>query len=359
MSQPRKLQRWIDLMAALLARRFGMTFDEIRDAVPGYAGDKAESVRRTFERDKDELRAMGVPIETRGTEGNPETRYILAGTQFYLPYLSVVSPRGRAHPKRVDRYGYHSLMSLDLTVDELALLADAAARVRQLGDPALAADIARALAKLAIDIPDDHLAAAPNVAVVAPRNVASSPVFAALTDALLRRKRVAFSYFGIERDETRDRDVEPYGMAFTSGHWYLHARDPGHDDVRRFRLARIRNAVVNPVGPGTPDYVIPRAFRLAVHAHPVPPWELGTDPPVDVVVRYSAANGVTRSARALGASVPGQPDLTRYAVRRRDRFCRWLLGLAGDAVPVSPPAITNEWRDLVERTRLAMTTGSP
>ena len=66
-----KLQRWIDLLAALLRRRFPVTLEELSPDVPAYAVARQKTaLRRTFERDKDELRAFGIPIETvTGPEG--------------------------------------------------------------------------------------------------------------------------------------------------------------------------------------------------------------------------------------------------------------------------------------------------
>src|SRR5687768_10357760 len=69
-----KLQRWVDLLAVLLIRHRHATFDEIASEVPGYdlAQGQRDSVLRTFERDKDELRRFGVPIDTvRDSQGDP------------------------------------------------------------------------------------------------------------------------------------------------------------------------------------------------------------------------------------------------------------------------------------------------
>jgi len=69
-----KLQRWIDLLAALLRRRYPVSFEQLIEDVPGYQarGKADESRRRVFERDKDELRRFGVPIITQ-----PQTRYLV------------------------------------------------------------------------------------------------------------------------------------------------------------------------------------------------------------------------------------------------------------------------------------------
>src|SRR5688500_19628514 len=84
-----KLQRWVDLLAALLIRQRYAPFDELAKDIPGYAAANAQrdSVMRTFERDKDELRRFGVPIETV-KDGEGETLgYRLDRKAFYLPYL--------------------------------------------------------------------------------------------------------------------------------------------------------------------------------------------------------------------------------------------------------------------------------
>ena len=91
-----KIQRWIDLLAALLRHHYPVTFDQLIREVPAYAAEqKAESRRRTFERDKDELRRFGVPIETVDSNDGDPQGYRLRVRDFYLPYLAV---RSEGHP---------------------------------------------------------------------------------------------------------------------------------------------------------------------------------------------------------------------------------------------------------------------
>ncbi len=350
LSEARKLQRWIDLVTALLARRYGATLDELRTHVPGYASGELSSVRRTFERDKDDLRNLGVPIETVGKDGEEETRYVIAGNRFYLPYLSIVTPRGRARPTRVDRYGYQALAERQFSDDELQLLSDAAARVMECGDPMLTDDATHALRKLAIDVPADQMTPTPHVQMLPAHSPANEATLHQLGEALRCRKQVTFTYYGIERDETERRVVQAYGLSFTSGHWYLHAMDPSRGAVRVFRVSRMHEVVVNPKAPNTQDYEIPRSFVLRDRAVPRPPWELGEDPVVETVVRFTRNTGVVRAARQKGIADPADPSQVRYTVRRREAFHRWLLGLAGDAVPVSPPDMVREYFDLARRT---------
>ena len=151
-----KIQRWIDLLAALLRRRFPVSLEELSREVPGYLIAKNKvALRRTFERDKDELRAFGIPIETvTGPEGDA-VGYRLQPRNFYLPYLTLRSATGTTKPKKVDKYGYQALPTLAFEPDELSAVVDAAARVRQLGDPLLAEQAESALRKLAVDLPVD------------------------------------------------------------------------------------------------------------------------------------------------------------------------------------------------------------
>lgn len=351
-----KIQRWIDLIAALLALRTPRTFEEIARDVPAYlvdgsiaAGQASASLKRMFERDKRELKALGVPIHTIGEEGSDESAYRMATTDFYLPYLTIAAPRGRAEPRRVDRYGYRALTTLAFEPDELAVVAEAAQRARQLGDPALAADAESAMRKLAFDLPasgdppDD-------TRVVPVRARASADALRALGDALLRRKRVTFDYRAMDRDTVLERAAEPYGLVFLGGHWYLLARDVERDAVRQYRVSRSSSIRVNAARAGTPDYEIPAHFDLAAHARSRQSWELGDGDVLDALVEFRSATGAAMAAAALGTAVPGNASRRTFCVRRLDAFVRWLLSFAGEARPVSPPELVSEFRRAVAET---------
>ena len=119
-----KLRRWIDLLAALLRRKYPVTLEERCKEVPGYpetddAQGKAAR-RRMFERDKKELRDFGIPIATVAIEDKPG--YALNRASFYLPYLELLKDGRKCTPRRPGRYGYHSLPSLCSEPDELAAM---------------------------------------------------------------------------------------------------------------------------------------------------------------------------------------------------------------------------------------------
>ena len=92
-----KVQRWLDLIAYLVGRHFPVPVEDLMERLPAYArdwksGDKTAraAVRRKFERDKDELRKLGIPLETVTYTinfGMEEAQgYRISKSDFYLPY---------------------------------------------------------------------------------------------------------------------------------------------------------------------------------------------------------------------------------------------------------------------------------
>ena len=346
-TSPSKLQRWTDLLAALLVRRFPASFDELARDVPAYGGKKKSdaSLMRMFERDKDELRAFGIPIETVTNDEGETLGYKLSSKEFYLPYLALAElGRVISKPRKVDKFGYQALSTLTFEPDEVSALSSAIARVRELGDPALTLDAESVRRKLAFDLPGEMLEPSDGTSRILPRSQPAPEVFDQLNDALLRRKRVSFVYHGAAGNSTTERNVEPYGLFFLSSNWYLAARDTEKNDVRNFRLSRIEAVLVNSKRSQSPDYSIPDDFSLREHARSRHAWELGDGDLIEAVVRFPRRTGASFSAARLGESIPGEQGLRRFRIRRQDAFARWLLSFGGDAIPVSPPDLVDEYR---------------
>jgi len=352
-----KLQRWIDLLAALLGHRHPATFEDLARDVPAYLadgsvakGEPSASLKRMFERDKVELRELGVPIETVGEEGSDESSYRLRAKDFYLPYLGIVSTRGVDTPSRVDRFGYGSLSTLAFEPDELEAIVDGARLVAQAGDATLADEAQRAMRKLAFDLPVGATDG-PAAAIAPPASRAEPRTLSTLGDALFRRKRVTFGYRSMGADAGAARTVEPYGLFFVGGHWYLVGRDVEKDARRNYRVSRIDALKVNRQREGSADYEIPADFSLREHARSRQAWEIGDGDAYEAVVEFHGESGAVRAAAALGRADEVSPALRRFDVRRADSFARWLLAFAGDARPVSPPSLVDEYRALARRTR--------
>jgi proteasome accessory factor B len=347
-----KVQRWTDLLAALLLRHYPVPFEELARDVPAYSDPRQQhSARmRMFERDKDELRAFGVPIETVEIELGETQGYRLAQADFYLPYLAYATSGGLRTPPRVDVYGYRALRTLAFEPDELAAIADAAIRLRSLREPVLLADVESATRKLAFDLPLDISTPGDGTWVASSRDRVDPDVFDRLSDALIRRKRVVMDYHALSSGETLSREVEPYGLFFLESHWYLVARDLGRDALRNFRVSRIATATVNAGRLQSSDYEIPDDFDLREHARSRRAWELGDASAQEAVVEFVRDTGATRAAMALGEPVEGAERRRRFQVRRPDVFCRWILTFGGDARIVSPSSLSGESASLARET---------
>jgi proteasome accessory factor B len=347
-----KIQRWIDILAVLLSHRYPVTLVQLIEGVPGYQlgpNEKPESRRRTFERDKDELRRLGIPIETVEDETGAASSYRLAARDFYLPYLALRLDGRIRRPRRVDKDGYRTLPELSFEPDELEAVAHAAARVRELGDPLLSEHAESALRKLAVDLPMD--AAQPDETHIGPaRAQADAKVFSVLSQALQHRKQVSFDYYAIGSDASTRRSVEPFGLFFLNQHWYLAGPAPGETVLKNYRLSRIKRPTPNTARPGTPDYDIPSEFRLSEHAQSKQAWELGVGEAIEAVVELRRQVGAAAAAARLGEPVEGHPDRRRFRVRRPDAFNRWLLSFAGDLIPISPEGLVQEYSALTRET---------
>jgi predicted DNA-binding transcriptional regulator YafY len=222
----RRTERLLNLVICLLATRRWLTKEQIRFAVPQYADcDSTEAFDRMFERDKEDLRDLGIPVVT-GTDElwfDDEVGY------------------------RVDRDTY-GLPPIELDAEELAMVG-LASRVWQ--QASLAGPAARALTKLtALGVETDE----GELAGLEPRIRTAEPAFEALYAATRDRQPVSFSYRK-PTGEAAVREVEPWAVVSRSGRWYLVGRDRGRQAARVFRLSRIESDVRRVGRAG--QYVVP------------------------------------------------------------------------------------------------------
>lgn len=362
-----KLQRWIDLLAVLLAHHFGITFERIRREVPGYASDPSKSqtaneaaIARMFERDKNDLRALGFPIDAKLSSDGEDLGYTIDPREVYLPYLSLASTTGRSKPRKVAKQGYRALPELTFEPDELDAVLRAATPASTLGDPLLDEQFASALRKLTFDLPVGLTRTGVDQVTGGgvPRASAEQlgPQLRTLGEALLRLKRVTFTYHSIGSDAVASRTVEPYGLFIQSAVWYLAGRDTAKDVLRNFRVGRISDVELNEHKPQSTDYEVPPKFRLSTHARSREAWEIGDGDADEMIVEFTGTSRAARAAAALGTPVAGSRQRS-FQVRRVDSFARWLLSFAGDTKPVSPPVLSEAYGALVEET-LAVYTGA-
>jgi len=296
-----RLERLTNLVAVLLETRRPLTLEEIVERVPGYPSER-ESYRRQFERDKATLREIGVPIALEALYAfDQETGYRIHREDYELP-------------------------PLDLTDDERVALQLAVTAVRMGGGAGEAGGGAGRDALLKLGglegVAAPTLAALPDV-----------PALPALFDAYRRRARVSFTYRG------GPRRLDPYGILFRNGHWYVVGFDPDRDAIRAFRADRIESAIE--AGPGgafeRPDPFDPgSALREE-------PWRFGDEEPTDALVLVSATQAGWVEADLGAQAVTERRDdgsiVVRMGVTNREAFRSFVLGLLDHAEVLAPPEL--------------------
>ena len=315
-------ERLLNLVIALVNTSVAMTKQQVRAGVSGYADAvSTEAFERMFERDKDTLRSLGIPIVTVDAGGHSDE----------VGY-------------RIDNDAY-ALPPVDLTPAELGVVALAA---QLWSDKTLRTDISRAMTKLKAAGAGEAVAEA--VAGITPRVRAAGDAYGPLLEAISDRRVVTFRYRAANTGQVMLRQVEPWRIAARGGGWYLVGHDRGRDAPRVYRLSRIVGRVRASGGPGA--FTIPDA--------------------VDVDAMLGARAGAARSAvlavtqeraqavRARGkvrppgdhGPVPDARDVLEVPFRSLTSFADELAGYA-DAVVVLEPADLR--REVLRRLRAAAT----
>ncbi len=367
-----KVQRWLDLIAYLVGRHLPVAVEDLMERLPAYARDWVEgddtaraSVRRKFERDKDELRALGIPLETVpyrvGALWEEMEGYRIQRKDFYLPYLRLLEEEkgggaaaaGRGAPARGVATGTPPSISAKPNPARAADVievprAEAAAAIhglRALADlPAfpLAGAARSALRKITFDLDPEGFGEDRILFAVPPETARAGEHTRLLADALRRRKVVTFTYQGMQRVEIMTRRVRPLGLLFQHSHWYLVGWDETRRAERVFRVDRMEEVEVNPANPGTPDYAAPEPDVLARYRKREA-WELGeAQDAVTARVRFRFPTSLWAERNGYGALVRDQGEegsVREFELRQSHPFLRWVLSLAGEAEVVSPPGL--------------------
>ncbi len=276
-----KTERLLSLVVCLLSARRYLTAGQIRDAVPGYP-ETFDAFKRMFERDKDELRELGIPLET-GT--NP-------GTDEEVGY-------------RISRQAYE-LPEIRLEPDEAAVLG-LAARVWRQGE--LAGAAAGGLLKLQAAGIDAEETTQPGIE---PRLQTGGPAFGPLWQAVKDRRPVTFGYHTPGRATPQRRNLEPWGVVNRHGRWYVAGFDRDRESERVFRLSRIDGQV----------------------SFTGPPGSVEVPPGTDARNLVQATDGAPPSIRTAVLRIrPG----TGYGLRRKaSSDADYIASFGADVVVVEP-----------------------
>lgn len=318
-----RLERLVNLVAALIDTPRPLSRAEIAERIDGYSSDP-DAFRRNFERDKELLRQLGFPLVTVVPEqGSPEDA-------------------GYRIPREL-----YELPDPGLDESELAALRLAASAVQMEGDWSDA--LVRALRKLGGGVADEAGSVAgpgPGAAAL-PAEEAAAAAFAAVGE----RRRVTFRYRGEERL------VDPWRLSFHRGHWYLSGLDHGRGEERLFRLDRVEGDLVATGEPAAFDR--PGSAQAA----PPPPWRMGEEE--ERVARlWVDAEQSPWAAQALGGSarVEQHPDgsaIFEVAITSTPAWRSFVLGYLDHAEVLGPPALREDIVSWLEVVASGSSAGAP
>lgn len=294
-----RLERVTNLVTFLLHTRQPVSQQDVVEQVPGYPSGAAAR-RQAFERDKRVLREEGVPL----TEENG--RYRIKPQDYYLPELDLAPE---------ERVALNVAMAAVSVSPEQGLTA-----LRKLGG----AEVGDALPEVAVPV---------GARLV---DLPALPSLPQLHAAIRVRAVVRFAY------RAEPRRVEPYGLLFRDGHWYLAGADLDRRARRTFRVDRIEGGVeAEEAGTFEPPASFEPAEALARQ-----PWLSGGEEVVTAEVTVDAVLA-GKVAAELGEEAvrDHRPDgsvVFAFAVTNRSAFRGWLLGLGSHGEVLAPPELRAE-----------------
>ena len=319
----RKSERLMNLLITLLVSRGYVTKQRLREVIPDYKEAPSEDAfERMFDRDKDDLRALGVPIEVGGWDPlfEDDQGYRIVRSAFELPEIS-------------------------FEADEAAVIGLASRVWQQAGLASATSDALMKLRAAGVEVDREAL----NVAQ--PRLAPDEPSFEAFWEGVSTRRRVRFGYRPSTAAEPSQRHLEPWGIVSYRSRWYVVGHDLDRQDTRMFRLSRVVGTVSLLGEEGA--FTVPEGTDIRQLASRLAPDT--TERTAIVRVRPGKALGLRHRAGAVhpGAVHPGSADADDWD-RLEVGFGR-LESLVDELLSYGPDVVAEEPQELrtavVERLR--------
>ncbi len=323
-----KLIRQLSLISFLMANRRPVSALEIKREVEGYSSMNEDAFARRFYADRAELESLGISLQVeKPAEGFFEAElYALPPENYYLP-------------------------AIEFSDSELAALRTALGLLD--GEFAYAEPLRLALQQVSWGRPSPLTEEAEAPIDVKLSNAGSgrelSQRLAKIETAISRRKTIEFSYYSLQRDDVSDRKVNPYHLVFRDGQFYLIGYSHERDEVRVFRLSRIR-AKVSYATKAEHDFTAPEDFDRRDYAKRAD-WQMGEikgtaaiflrERIAWLVERDFGRHGELRKpVKGDGVRGRGMVFETEYASSRQ--LISWVLSWRENARLLDPPELAKE-----------------
>jgi predicted DNA-binding transcriptional regulator YafY len=319
-----KLIRQLSLVAFLMAERRAITARDVKSNVEGYSEMSDEAFARRFYSDRAELLSLGVPLQSQRDEFTGEELYTLRSEQYFLPQL-------------------------ELADEEFAALQTAFYLLE--GKFAYAEPLRLALQNLALGRPgfaEARTETASRVEVLDPDYSPETPGrLAKLENAISKQRTVRFEYWSISRDKIAERTLNPYALINDNGLWYVVGHDLDREDIRTFRVSRIRGDIKFATRRER-DFRPPTDFDVE-EFRGRPPWQIGdVTGMARIEVRGDTAWWVRRAYGSTG-TLEDDVFVTEYS--SIPQLASWVLRQNGRAVPLEPHELKQEVASALRRVR--------
>jgi proteasome accessory factor B len=316
-----KPERLLNLLALFLGSRVPVPFSDIAGRVVGYDdGAEPEALEKRFDRDRVDLRELGVNVEYAQESAELPAGYFVRKDAIFQRRVTITN--------------------------EEAMLLSVAGRVGSAatGGGALFEALRSAFRKLAVDVPPvDPGQGGDPVAVlrVDAGDPRSREAIAAIAQAIARERRIRFRYRGMRDDKARVRVVSPHGLGMFHGAWYLAGFDHDRREIRVFKAARIEGKVEQDPGARKPEDSVPASFEMQDHL-PKEAYDLGPSAPRSVVLRVLGPPDRAAFSTGLSPEVlsdDGTTAVVSIKVRKPLALVPWVLSCGGDVEVVRPATL--------------------
>ena len=304
------IERILNLLAYLLTVGRPVTADEIRHTVAGYDRDNDVAFHRTFERDKDLLRRLGIPIEREATDVfEVEFGYVVHDDNYALQDPGLTDEERTALSLAVQAVGFGGR---PLGQEALMKLGGA---VGSLDGTQLGADLGE-------------------------RAERAAEAFNAVSE----RRFLTFTYRGTTRT------IRPYGLVHRRGHWYLVGSGGSEDSVRVYRLDRATDLLLGDVADAfAPPVDLNPADEVLHH-----PWDAGEGADIATVVFDEEVAWIAERELGGRAAITQRVDGSIEAeieIAAPEAFLGWLVGFEEQAELVAPPELRRRFISYVGSAR--------
>jgi proteasome accessory factor B len=300
-----RTERLLNLVICLLSSRRYVSREQIRTAVPQYSDSGSDDAfERMFERDKDDLREMGIPIETGSNDVlfEDEIGYRIPRDSYFLPEVTF-------DPQEL------AVLGLAARMWQQAALADAATS---------------AVLKLEAAGVDVDSAA---LSVIEPRVGGDEPAFGPLYAACRDGRPVSFDYVGGGDAVPMTRHLQPWGLVSWHGRWYVVGHDTDREQTRVFRLSRISGSVDVTGAPGSVE--VPADVDLRQQVAWLAPE--ATRAVARLRVRTGRALPLRRRSTVLDDD--GEWSTLEIGFADAESLAAEICGYAADVVAIDPPNV--------------------